>query len=140
MAYLYNNGSLHYFTSYKGTEETPLYWFFLALFKVPLGFLPNSNLYDQIPVNMMFGGILKFLQDFIAPIYLFLKVGYRLEIEKAGDILASGDLKMKSEIVKKIVGREMAKYHCSINIKENGVFEIEISKNDLKIQLICRNE
>jgi len=140
LAYLYNNGNLHYFTNFTGKKETPLYWFFLTLFKVPLGFLPNSKISDQVPVNMMFGGMLKFLQDFIAPLYLFLKVDYTLEIKKAGDILSSGDVKMISEITKRIAGKETAKYNFTINIKESGVFEVEIRYNDLKIQMICRNE
>ena len=140
LAYLYNNGNLHYFTNFTGKKETPLYWFFLSIFKVPLGFLTNSKIPDQIPINMMFGGILKFLQDFIAPVYLFLKVDYTLEIKKSGDILSSGDVKMISEITKKIAGRETAKYNFIININQSGVFEIEIRFNDLKIQMTCRNE
>ncbi|MDP3915763.1 MAG: urea transporter [Bacteroidota bacterium] len=140
LAYLYNSGNLHYFTNFTGKKETPLYWFFLTLFKVPLGFLPNSKISDQIPVNMMFGGILKFLQDFIAPVFLFLKVDYTLELKKAGDILSSGDVKMISEITKKIAGRETEKYDFNISIKETGVFEIEIRYNDFKIKMICRNE
>ena len=140
LAYLYNNGNLHYFTNFTGKKETPLYWFFLAIFKVPLGFLPNSSIRDQVPVNMMFGGLLKFLQDFIAPVYLFLKVDYTLEIKKSGDILSSGDLKMISGITKRIAGRETEKYDFTITIKESGIFEIEILANDLKIQMTCRNE
>ncbi len=140
LAYLYNNGNLHYFTNFTGKKETPLYWFFLAIFKVPLGFLPNSSIRDQVSVNMMFGGLLKFLQDLIAPVYLFLKVDYTLEIKKSGDILSSGDLKMISGITKRIAGRETEKYDFTINIKESGVFEIEILANDLKIQMTCRNE
>ena len=140
LAYLYNNGNLHYFTNFTGKKETPLYWFFLTFFKVPLGFLPNSNIRDHVPVNMMFGGMLMILQDLIAPMYLFLKVDYSLEIKKAGDILSSGDVKMISQITKRIAGREAGKYDFTITIKENGVFEIEIRFNDLKIQMICRNE
>jgi urea transporter/murein DD-endopeptidase MepM/ murein hydrolase activator NlpD len=140
LAYLYNNGNMHYFTNFTGKKETPLYWFFLSIFKVPLGFLPNSRIRDQVPVNMMFGGLLKFLQDFIAPVFLFLKVDYMLEIKKAGDILSSGDVVMISEITKKIIGRETEKYDFKINIKESGVFEIEIQYNDLKIQMTCQNE
>ncbi|MBW8330795.1 MAG: urea transporter [Prolixibacteraceae bacterium] len=140
LAYLYNNGNLHYFTNFTGKKETPLYWFFLTLFKVPLGFLPNSTIRDHVPVNMMFGGMLMILQDLIAPMYLFLKVDYSLEIKKAGDILSSGDVKMVSQITKRIAGREAGKYDFTITIKENGVFEIEIRFNDLKIQMICRNE
>jgi hypothetical protein len=140
LAYLYNNGNLHYFTNFTGKKETPLYWFFLTFFKVPLGFLPNSRIQDQVPVNLLFSGILKFLQDFIAPVFLFLKVDYRLEIKEAGDILSSGDVKMTSEITKKIAGHETEKYEFNIRIKETGVFEVEIQSNDLKIQMICRNE
>jgi urea transporter len=140
LAYLFNNGNLHYFTNFTGKKETPLYWFFLTLFKVPLGFLPNSRIQDQVPVNLLFRGILKFLQDFIAPVFLFLKVDYNLEIKEAGDILSSGDVKMTSEITKKIAGHEIEKYEFNIRIKETGVFEVEIQSNDLKIQMICRNE
>ncbi len=140
LAYLYNNGNLHYFTNFTGKKETPLYWFFLTLFKVPLGFLPNSKISDQIPVNIMFGGIQKFIQDFIAPLFLFLKVDYSLEIVKAGDILSSGDIVMISEVTKKFAGQEIEKYKFNTNIKDNGIFEIEIQYNNLKIEMICRNE
>ena len=68
LAYLYNNGNLHYFTNFTGTKNSALYWFYLSLFKVPLGFLPNSKITDTIPLNQMFGGSLKILQDFIAPV------------------------------------------------------------------------
>lgn len=140
LAYLYNNGNLHYFTNFTGKKETPLYWFFLAMFKVPLGFLPNSRINDQIPVNMMFGGALKFLQDFIAPVYLFLKADYSLELEEAGDILSSGDMTMHSSITKKIAGRKTKEFDFNISVKEQGVFEIKITHKDLKIRMICRNE
>lgn len=140
VAYLYNNNNLHYFTNYTGRKESPLYWFFLALFKVPLGFLPNSKIRDQVPVNILFGGILKFLQDFIAPVFLFLKVDYTLEIKNSGDILSSGDVKMNSEISKKIAGHETEKYEFTIVLKDSGIFEIEIRYNEFKIQMTCQNE
>lgn len=137
-AYLYNNDELHYFTNFIGKKETPLYWFFLALFKVPLGFLPNSHTKDTVPVNQMFGGALMFLQDFIAPLYLFLKVDYSLEIEEAGDILSANEIKLKTELSKKIAGQKTQQYHISTNLKEDGTIEIEILYNDQKIQMTCR--
>lgn len=140
IAYLYNDGNLHYFTNFTGKKESPLYWFFLALFKVPLGFAPDSKIRDQVPVTMMFGGVLKLIQDFIAPVYLFLKADYTLEIKKAGDILSSGDMQMISEIRKKITGKETEKFNFYVTLKENGIFDIEIHSNDLKIKMICRNE
>lgn len=137
-AYLYNNEEQHYFTNYIGKKETALYWFFLALFKVPLGFLPNSNIKDNVPVNLMFGGISLFLQDMIAPMYLFLKADYKLEIEEEGDILLSDHIKLKSELTKKIAGQSTEKYHFNTKLDESGVFNIEMLHKDLKIRITCQ--
>ncbi len=139
IAYLYNNGNLHYFTNFTGLKQTPLFWFYQALFKVPLGFLPNSRINDQVPVNLMFGGLLKILQDFIAPVYLFLTADYALDLKDVGDILSSGDVKMHSRITKRILGKKISQSDFMVVIKENGVFEIDITQNDLKIKLICRS-
>ncbi|NPD85751.1 peptidoglycan DD-metalloendopeptidase family protein [Lentimicrobium sp. L6] len=137
-AYLYNNEEQHYFTNYIGKKETALYWFFLALFKVPLGFLPNSNIKDNVPINLMFGGVSLFLQDMIAPIYLFLKADYKLEIEEEGDILLSDHILLKSELTKKIAGQSTEKYHFKTKLDESGVFDIELVNKDLKIQITCQ--
>ena len=139
-AYLYNNGDLHYFTNFTGTKNSALYWFFMALFKVPLGFLPNSKITDSIQLNMMFGGILKFLQDFVAPIFLFLKVDYDLSIKDSGDILSSGDISLSALITKKIAGRKIKEFNCDVNITQEGAFNIFITFDEAKIKIICQNE
>jgi hypothetical protein len=117
-----------------------LYWFFLAFFKVPLGFVPNSRINDQIPVNLMFGGGLKFLQDLIAPVFLFLKADYSLRIEQEGDILSSDDVKMTSEITRKIAGVEAEKFNFTMTIKDSEVFKIDLVSENFKIHMICRYE
>ena len=140
VAYLHNNEELHYFTNFTGKEKTALYWFFLALFKVPLGFLPNSKISDSVPLNMMFGGGLKFLQDFIAPAALFLKADYQLILKEAGDILSSRDLEMNAEIVKKIAGKPAGSYSMDIKIGQESEIEIQIIFNEAKIKIKCQNE
>ncbi len=138
-AYLFQNGSLHYFTNFRGAKHSALYWFFMTLFKVPMGFLPNSEIRDSIPLNMAFGGVLKFLQDFVAPVFLFLKVDYKLTLKEAGDILSSGDLKMNAVIAKKIAGRITREYKCEVNIDQEGNFKILLVFDEAKINIECRN-
>ncbi len=139
-AYLYNNGDLHYFTNYNGRKSTALFWFFAALYKVPLGFLPNSKISDSIPLNLMFGGVLKFFQDFVAPVFLFLKVDYELTIKEAGDILSSGDVAMSVLITKRIGGRKTKEYHCKVTANDQKTIEISIVTNEAKIKIQCINE
>ena len=88
----------------------------------------------------MYGGLLKLLQDFIAPLVLFLKVDFSLTMKKAGDILSSGDIEMDAEISQKITGREVKNFHSSLKINQEGVFEIEIKFKEAKIKLTCQNE
>lgn len=140
LAYLYNNGDLHYFTNYTGKKNTALYWFFVSLFKVPLGFQPNSKIEDNIPVNLMFNGIPKVLQDFVAPVFLFLKAGYQLTIKEAGDILSSGDIEMETTVSQKMTGREIRKFQTEIKITQENVFLLTVQLNDAKISIICRND
>lgn len=140
MAYLHNNGELHYFTNYTGTKYSPLFWFFIALFKVPFGFLPNSKIKDPMPINLLFAGPLKFLQDFIAPIYLFLNVDYQLTMKEAGDILSSGDIEMKAMVNKTIFGKKMNSYEMGIYITQDNVFEFNINFDQSKIRIKCQNE
>lgn len=139
-AYLYNNGDLHFFTNYSGAKNTALYWLFMALFKVPIGFLPNSKSKDSIPLDMKFGGILKFLQDFVAPVFLFLKIDYNLTIKEAGDILSSGDIEMEAIVSKRIFGRKTEDFKCSIKVGRERVFEITVDFKDEKIKIECQNE
>ncbi len=139
-AYLFNSEDLHFFTNYTGKKNTALYWFFVILFKVPIGFLPNSKINDGLPVHLMFGGILKFLQDFIAPIHLFLTVDYELNMKEAGDILSSGDIEMEASIIQKIAGKEVKKYQSEVNIQQDGIIELIITFSKAKMKITCQNE
>jgi hypothetical protein len=139
-AYLYYNGDLHHFTNFTGTTQSALYWFFVALFKVPMGFLPNSKISDTIPLNLMFGGVLKLMQDFIAPVFLFLKVDYKLTMKEAGDILSSGDVEMNAKIIKMIAGRKIKEYNCELKINQQGTFDISVDFNQTRIKIQCQNE
>ena len=140
LAYLYNNGELHYFTNFTGTKYSPLFWFFVALFKVPFGFLPNSKIKDPVPINLLFSGPLKFLQDFVAPIFLFLNVEYRLVMKEAGDILSSGDIEMEAEVNKTIFGKKVSSYKMGIRVTQENAFEVNINFDQAKIRIKCQNE
>lgn len=139
-AYLYNENNLHYFTNFQGTKNSALYWFFLLLFKVHLGFLPNSQSNDTIPIHLTFIGLLKYLQDFVAPVYLFLKANYTLTIKDSGDILASEDIRLISQITKKIAGKKMKEIYAETTINQEGNFNISIEFEKVKMKMLCQNE
>ena len=138
-AFLHNDGEIHNFTNFNGKQNAALYWFFLALFKVPLGYLPNSKIADIVPLNMMFKGGLKFLQDFIAPIFLFLRIDFEMTMKDAGDILSSGDLEMQTVLTKRIFGKKIDSFHLDIKVSKDNII-INVAFKEARIRISCQNE
>jgi urea transporter/murein DD-endopeptidase MepM/ murein hydrolase activator NlpD len=140
VAYLYNNRDLHYFTNFVGNRNSALFWFFLAFYKVPLGFLPQTVIKDNIPVNLMFRGFIKLIQDLAAPLYIFLTANYELNIVGSGDILSGGGTVMNVLITKKIAGRLIGKIRTSIKFTGEECFEIITETKETKIKMVCRGK
>ncbi len=88
----------------------------------------------------MFGGLLKYAQDFIAPVFLFLKTEYQLTIKEAGDILSSGDVEAEVTITKKIFQKTMKEYRYWITIGQDGTFRLTIEFDKAKIKIECQND
>jgi urea transporter len=139
-AYLYNEGEMHFFTNFIGKKNIPLYWIYISLFKVPVGFQANSRINDVLPVHLLFGGVLKYLQDFVAPLYLFLKAEYQLTMKQAGDILSSGDVQMETLVTRKAAGRVLSRTKSTIRIIPDGNFEIIIETNHSRMKMLCTNK
>ncbi|SHF45581.1 Urea transporter [Mariniphaga anaerophila] len=140
VAYLYNQGDMHFFTNFAGRKHSPLFWFYISLFKVPVGFQANSQIKDSLPVHLLFSGILKYLQDFVAPLFLFLKADYELILKESGDIISQDSVKMEAEITKRIAGKMIKKSTNEIAINSAGDFDISIKTEDAKLKILCRNE
>lgn len=139
VAYLHNQGYMHFFTNYTGKKDWPLYWFYLALFKVPSGFKASSRIVDVLPVHLLFKGILKFIQDFAAPLYLFLKAEYRLEMKEAGSVLAESNVLLETVITRRVGGRILDRKSSRINISASGNIEIFMERENAKIKMSCKN-
>ncbi len=138
--YLYNQGDMHSFTNYYGSRNSPLFLFFIALYKVPLGFRSNSRINDLLPVHLLFNGGLKILQDFVAPLALFLKAEYQLVMLKKDDDLLSDNVHMQSEVIRKAAGTVIDIIRSSISITATADIELTIETNEAKIKMVCRNE
>jgi hypothetical protein len=138
-AFLYNQGDMHFFTNFQGKKPSPLFWFYITLFKVPEGFQTNSRINDILPVHLLFGGVLKFLQDFAAPVYMFLRAEYQLVMKQAGDIISSEHVRLETVVKRKAAGRIMDVTKSNVDIFPDGSFEINLETDKAKIKMICRN-
>lgn len=123
-AWFVNDGQMFYFTYYEGSKDNHLYSFFSACFRVPLLFNKRLTVNDQLPLSVMKGSWKRWLQDWIAPFYIFLQSAYSLNYVGADDILDPSVYILNSRVSHQA-------FHKSFDVSE---FRIQI-RRDCCIQI-----
>ncbi|OQX78494.1 MAG: hypothetical protein B6D61_05330 [Bacteroidetes bacterium 4484_249] len=121
-AWFKNDGSIHYFTHFEGNKNSLLFYFYLGAYKVISGFYKNLKISDMFPVHILNKRGLVFLQDFVAPFYMFMKSEFNLEYIKLKDNLTDSNILFLSNVLVKH-GKKITK---ELN------FEFEIESNRIK--------
>jgi len=138
-AFIFNDGVSHYFTGFEGDKNSLLYYFYLGFYKVLMNFYKNLYISDVYPVNKMIKNIpLLFLQDLIAPFYMFIRCNYsslHQKLEATLD-LESVSYQNKTEIF--VFGKRIKYINFEIEINEDKqiVFNVNDKKN--KITAVCK--
>ncbi len=98
-AYFYNDGALIYFKNFIGDKSSALYHFFLAFYKIHHSFYVNTVLNDEIALHLSRDHYKNgFLQDFIAPFYIYRRIKYKMKYLSIDDELSPQLIKLKSSI------------------------------------------
>ncbi|MEA3505080.1 MAG: urea transporter, partial [Bacteroidota bacterium] len=61
-AYFLNNNNIHYFTHFTGDKNSVLFYFYIAMFKVPLGYYKEMKISDSLPLSILKNSPQKILQ------------------------------------------------------------------------------
>ena len=138
-AYFVNNETLHYFTDFLGNRESLLYYFYLGAHKILLGYYPDMEVNDRLPIANFYSGMSKALQDFIAPFYIYLKAGYKMKIDKIDDVMNPNHIEIISQASIHIGSATKRKIDFQIGIKKNKIFSFTISEKDKIISAECIN-
>ncbi|MBE9468206.1 MAG: urea transporter [Bacteroidetes bacterium] len=138
-AYLKNDGLLHYFTYFEGDKKSFLYYFFLSLYKVELGFYEGLSVNDRIPPNIIFNKKNMFLQDFIAPFKIFLNAHFSMNYISIDDDFSPSKIKLVAKTELKIFNKTKKTFSSDICINDKGVNELNISFDKTQIKATCIN-
>lgn len=141
-SYLYfkNDKNLFLVENFTGSKKSPLYWLYLALYKIPLGYYPNFSLQDDVPIHQIFKPVTILLQDFISPFYLFLKAQYQITNLTIDNELNTKEIQISSFVKTRIGINEKTTFNFSIVINEKGIASITIMQNNKKTILECIEE
>lgn len=129
-AYFINNETLHYFTDFTGDRKSLLYYFYIAANKVLLAYYEDIKITDKLPLEGIYSGPLKIIQDFIAPFYIFLKADYTFSFKSIDNDINPSEIIISSE----------AKTGFGNKVKRNLNFELILNNNNFKKIIISDNK
>ena len=120
-AWFKNDGNLHYFSHFEGKRMSLLFYFYLGAYKVTGGYYKNLTIHDSIPIHMLNRKGIIFLQDFIAPFYVFMKTTYHLEFLKLKDYLSDSSVTFISSAIVKHFDRKTKELNFEFEIESNRI-------------------
>jgi hypothetical protein len=135
--YFTNDGNLLYFKHFEGKRNTILYYFFIAAFKIQLGYYQDLALTDQFPVNLIFRRIILFFQDFLAPFRMFLLSTYRVKYDYIDNEMSPSKITLMSSATNSVFGKTIRNYSFSIEINEQGIHQFEVNTGKKSFVTTC---
>lgn len=129
VAYFINNGTMFYFSSFYGDKTSLLYQFYLSAYKVVFSIGKNRMVNDELPLHILANKPLRWLQDLVAPFFLFSRIIYQSQVD-----LNRGKLMITSSQYQRVgtaIGQLM---EAAIEIDQNGLQTIDIKINGKQIK------
>lgn len=136
-AYFVNNGTTFYFTNYFGKKQTLLSHFYQTAYKVLLGSDAPLTVQDYFPVNSFVSKPIKWLQDFLAPFYLFIRLKYESKVVQNTNALGSGKQTINSIQVQELLWHRSQNSASSITVENGKIVEFSFTSSKQKIKAIC---
>ncbi len=96
-AYFRNDGKIFSFNSYVGSKKNELFFFYLAFYRISLGYYKNLIIEDKLPLTLINNKILLFLQDFVAPFKVFLNSNFILKFIRKSEDFSKSDIEIESK-------------------------------------------
>jgi hypothetical protein len=125
------------FTNFFGSKKSLLYYFYLANYKIVLGFYLGLTIEEEYPVATIKLKILNVLQDFIAPFYRFVKASYKVNYSFIDDVNLTSEIRLEAEAKIKIGGIQQKAFIFNTILKENKIYQFTIQNGKHNIQASC---
>lgn len=136
-AYFISNGTVFYFTNYIGPKESLLYYFYLSAYKVLLSSENKVLVKDTYPLNIFRFNLLRWIQDIVAPFFIFIKIKYESESVKEDGFLSSGKLSLSSKRIQHIGWSKKIISKSTIIIQNNSIQSFCIELKHKTINALC---
>ncbi len=140
IAYFESDGNLLYFRHFEGKKSSLLYYLFLAAYKIQMGYYQDLTLKDRYPVNLLFGKLSLFFQDFVAPFLSYLKAKYEVQYQSIDSTLSPTKIQLQSVASKYLFSKKLNEIKFHITLGPSGIDYLTYHKKSRTIRALCVKE
>lgn len=137
-AYFINNGTAFYFSDYVGTKKSLLFHFYISAYKIILSTEIDLQTKDIYPLSIIGYHPIRWIQDLIAPFYIFNKIEYKSKIHQNNSFLASNRIEITSERTQKFGWYNKKISSSSLIIENKTIQSFSIESNHKIIRVVCK--
>ncbi len=136
-AYISNDGYFHYFDHFEGDKNSLLYYFFLAAYKILLGYYQNLEITDSMNIKSIFKNYLMVPHDFTAPFFEYMKASYTNKFTFIDNHVSPENISIHANINAYILKNNILSFIANININSKGIASFTFTNNQFLIEAIC---
>lgn len=134
-AYFVLNGPIFYFSNFIGNKQSLLYYFFLSAYKLMLSTDTQISINDQYPMTVFGNHPIKWIQDFIAPFHIFIKLNFESSTLQADSLFGNGTITLHSQQTQQIGSTKKSISNANITIENNEIKSIQFNKHKCQINI-----
>jgi len=137
-AYFINDGTVFYFTNYIGTKNSFLFYFYLSAYKVVLTTEMETIVEDQFPISTLRQNLIIYLQDILAPFFIFIKLTFKIIIPKIEVNLYEEKIILNSQQIHQLGLSKKSISTSEIIIQNKSIQSFTINIQNKNLQLSCK--
>ncbi|MFY8021528.1 MAG: urea transporter [Bacteroidia bacterium] len=138
--FFYNNGTLYENRTFYGDTNSFLFEFYLCSQQVLLAFYKDLSLKNQLEITHIFNWGERFLQDWVAPFYMFLKSEFQLQYTHFDNDISDSTIILKGQINSTRFGLKQSKKEFEIILEHHQLSQIIIKENKKVLSAACTIE
>ncbi len=120
-AWFNSDDTCFWFYHFTGKRTGLLYHFYRAHLKVSLAWHADIQIEENYPVHHIWKRFSRYLQDFAAPFYVFMKGTYHFSFGQCDDPYHPAAIQLKSTTERKIFSHRFSRFEYSTNINAKGI-------------------
>ncbi len=135
--YFYSNETGFYINNFVGDKNSNLFEVYKALNSIYKVFYKNLEVNNILRPDYFFSKEIMFIQDFLAPFWMFIKVKFQLQYKEVDDEIFPNYIKVKSKVKRNLFSKEKCINHYEITFWKNEIIQIKDlnSNQEIKIEV-----